>query len=94
MESIIRDVTALDESHRRLVEALLGHQLQDDQRLYIAVMSPTSSPAADQKARAWERLQEIAAKAENSLREQGITEEQWEAIIDEECAAVRYGKKP
>ncbi|MBX3412493.1 MAG: hypothetical protein KF708_07385 [Pirellulales bacterium] len=35
MESIIRDVTTLDESQRRLVEALLGHQLEDNQRLYI-----------------------------------------------------------
>lgn len=93
MESIIRNVTALDESHRRLVEALLGHELQDNQQLYIAVMSPGSSPTVQQKQQAWDRLQRIAAKAEGSLREQAITEEQWTAIVDEECESVRYGKK-
>ena len=92
MESIYRNVAALDESHRRSLEALLGRQLQGDERLYIAVTPPSSSPTAEQKQRAWERLQKIAAKAEASLREQGITEEQWASIVDEECAAVRYGK--
>lgn len=38
MESIIRDVTALDESHRLALEDVLGCALQSNQRLIINVL--------------------------------------------------------
>jgi hypothetical protein len=94
MESIIRDVPALDQTHRRSLEALLGHELADNQRVYIAVLPDSTAPTAEQRQRAWDQLQQIAAKAEANLRAQGISAEQWAAIVDEECEAVRYGKKP
>lgn len=37
MESIIRDVTALDDTHRRALEDMIGHQLKANQRLIIKV---------------------------------------------------------
>lgn len=37
MEAIIRDVTALDETHRRALEDVIGQQLQANQRLIISV---------------------------------------------------------
>jgi hypothetical protein len=94
MESIIRDVPALDQAHRRSLEALLGHELADNQRVYIAVLTESAAPSDEQRQRAWERLQQIAVKAEASLRAQGISAEDWTAMVDEECEAVRYGKKP
>ncbi len=51
MESIIRDVTALDEAHRRALEDVLGRQLQANQRLIINVLelelSPSTSPGGE-----------------------------------------------
>jgi hypothetical protein len=38
MESIIRDVTALDEPHRRALEDVLGRALRSNQRLVINVL--------------------------------------------------------
>lgn len=38
MESIIRDVTALDETHRRALEDVLGRELHANQRLIINVL--------------------------------------------------------
>lgn len=38
MESIIRDVTTLDETHRRALEDVLGRELQANQRLIINVL--------------------------------------------------------
>jgi hypothetical protein len=38
MESIIRDVTALDEAHRRALEDVLGRELRANQRLVINVL--------------------------------------------------------
>lgn len=93
MESIYREVAALDELHRRSLEALLGHPLQGDERLYIAVLPASSSPAVEQKKQALEALQKLASQADASLQDQGITEEQWTSLVDEECEAVRHGKK-
>jgi hypothetical protein len=38
VESIIRDVTALDETHRRALEDVLGRELRANQRLVINVL--------------------------------------------------------
>jgi hypothetical protein len=46
MEAIIRDVTALDEAHRRALEDVLGRQLQANQRLVINVLELELSPDA------------------------------------------------
>ena len=93
MESIYRNVAALDESHRRSLEALLGCQLQGNERVYIAVHSDSPAPTAEQRQQAWERIRQVTAEIEMSARQKGITPERWAAIVDEECEAVRYGKK-
>ncbi len=93
MESIICDVTALDQTHRRLLEALLGHELEDHQRLYIAVLSNLPGSAPLQREQAWERIRAVTAEIEQLARQKGITPEEWAAIVDEECEAIRYGKK-
>lgn len=51
MESIIRDVSALDEAQRHALEHVIGQQLQENQRLVIQVVSmdrPQETPAAGQ----------------------------------------------
>src|SRR5437773_1285601 len=88
MESIIRDVTALDQIQRHSLETLLGRELEGNQRVYIAVLSDPAKSSADERQRAWERLQQIATKAEANLQAQGISADQWAAIVDEECEAV------
>lgn len=46
MESIIRDVTALDDTHRRAFEDVIGRELQASQRLIISVLDVEASSAA------------------------------------------------
>jgi len=94
MESIYRSVTSIDENHRRSLEALLGHQLQGNERLYIAVHSDSPGPTPQQRQQAWEQVRQITAEIENAAKEHGITPDQWAAIVDDECEAIRYGKKP
>ncbi len=51
MESIIRDVTTLDESHRRALEDVLGRELRASQRLVIKVVElevPGGTSAAEE----------------------------------------------
>jgi hypothetical protein len=52
MESIIRDVTALDETHRRALEDVLGRELRSNQRLVINVLEievPAGKGAKDER---------------------------------------------
>ncbi len=49
MESIIRDVTALDDSHRRALEDVIGRELQASQRLIISVLEADVPLAAGAK---------------------------------------------
>lgn len=93
MESIYRHVAALDESHRRFLEGLLGHPLQGNERLYIAVHSDSPDPTAEQRQQAWEQIRRVTAEVEKTAQKKGMTNEQWAAVVDEECEAVRHGKK-
>jgi hypothetical protein len=93
MESIIRDVPALDQAHRRSLEALLGHELENNQRVYIAVLPDSAAPTPEQRQQAWERLRLVTAEIEQQARQKGISPEQWALLVDEECETVRYGKK-
>ena len=94
MESIYRDVTALDESHRRSLEALLGHPLRGNERLYIAVHSDAPPLTLEERRQAWEQIRRVTSEIEKTAQERGMTPERWAAVVDEECQAVRYGKKP
>jgi hypothetical protein len=49
MESIIRDVTSLDDTHRRALEDVIGRELQSSQRLIISVLDAEVPPAAAAK---------------------------------------------
>ncbi|MFO0944612.1 MAG: hypothetical protein U1D30_01505 [Planctomycetota bacterium] len=92
MESIYRNVTTLEESHRRSLEALLGHQLQANQRVYIAVLNEPPGPSAEQRQEALRQLREIGAEVDAHMQKQGITAEAWEAAVDAACEEARYGK--
>lgn len=94
MESIIRDVPALDEAQRRSLEALLGHQLLGNQRVYIAVLSdlPVTSPESRQQS--LQTLRALGAEVDAHMQRQGVTPEQWDAAVDTACEEVRYGKQP
>lgn len=94
MESIIRDVPALDENQRRSLEALLGHQLLGNQRVYIAVLSELATSSPESRQQALQNLRAIGAEVDAHLQRQGVTPEQWDAAIDAACEEVRYGKQP
>lgn len=93
MGSIIRHVPTLDETQRRSLEALLGHQLLGNQRVYIAVLSelPTTSPVSSQQA--LQGLRAIGVEVDAHMRQLGVAPEQWNAAVDSACEEVRYGQQ-
>lgn len=94
MESVFCDVANLDEGQRRSLEALVGHPLQGNQRVYIAVWPEAAAPSAEQRRHAFERLREISAEVDAHLRQQGVSPEAWGTAVDAACQEVRSGKQP
>ncbi len=92
METIIRDVQSMAGSERAAAEALLGHSLAQDQRLFIMVISPLAEPDAAQRHKAWEDLHRSITAMEAHLQDRGVTAEAWNAALDLACEEVRYGK--
>lgn len=63
MESIIRDVSALDEAQRHTLEHVMGRQLQSNQRLIISVseidLSQPTEPSDERRPQSvedWTRV--------------------------------------
>ncbi len=86
---VVESVKNLQASGKRLLEAILGQELQENQQVFIMVLSPGMEPdeAARQQARAG--LEATFQKTEAYAREQGITDEAIDAAIDEAMAQVR-----
>jgi L-alanine-DL-glutamate epimerase-like enolase superfamily enzyme len=89
MEPIVRDVTALDSDQRRSLETLLGHELSQKQRLYVAVLPNFETPTPEKRQQALAKLREATTQIEVEARRRGMTPEAWAAIVQTECDAVR-----
>lgn len=72
---------------------MLGHQLQDNQRLYIMILTPSPAPDVDQRQQALQGLRQVTGQIEQNLRERGVTAEQLDSAIDEACQDVRYNQQ-
>jgi hypothetical protein len=89
MESIVRDVKTIEPDERRVYESVLGHPLQENQRVIIRVIElEDESEQADRRA-ALSRAVEIARHGRAAVEAQGITAEEADATIEE---AIREGR--
>jgi hypothetical protein len=89
MELIVRDVKTIEPDERRVYESVLGHPLQENQRVIIRVVElEDESEQADRRA-ALSRAVEIARCGRAAVEAQGITAEEADAAIEEAIQEVR-----
>jgi hypothetical protein len=88
----VESVKNLQASGKRLLEEILGQKLQENQQVFIMVLSPGTEPdeAARQRARAG--LEATFQRTEAYARERGIADEDIDAAIDEATEHVRPRK--
>jgi hypothetical protein len=91
MESIIRDVKSIESNERQLYESVLGHALQESQRVIIRVIEPESEPDEAARRAVLGRAVEIARQGRAAAEAQSITAEEADAAIDE---AIREARLP
>jgi hypothetical protein len=88
----VESVRNLQESGKLLLEKILGQSLQDNQQVFIMVLSPGSEPdeAARRQARAG--LEAIWEKTAAYADEHGISDDEIDAAIEEAIQQVPPGK--
>ena len=88
----VESVGNLQAGNKRWLEDVLGQQLQENQQVFIMVLSPGSEPdeAARRKARAG--LEATFQKTETYAREHGIEGGEIDAAIEEAMRHVRSRK--
>ena len=90
MQNIVsHNVDEIPEASRRSLENLLGHELQQNQRVCILVLDPVASPTDDQRCSAAKGLRQLIAQVESHANEQGIREAEVDAAVEEALAQVR-----
>lgn len=74
---------------RSAVESLVGHPLGDEDVVYVAALSAEATGDLD-RAAAWDELEDSISEMQRHASRSGLTAEQIDALVDVECAAVRY----
>lgn len=83
------NVTDLSDDQRRVLESLIGQPLAKNQIVHWAITTAPRQPTAADRARAVTGLEAIFAKVERNLDENGVSQLEWEAAVDEAVRQVR-----
>ena len=90
MDKSLHHVADLPPAARSAVEGLVGHPLDNDEVLFIATLGVQAERVQTEKNKAWDELESIVGAMQRSASASGLSGEQIDALIDSECAAVRY----
>ena len=93
MESIIRNVSDIGGDPRRWLESNLGQPLRENQQVMILVLNVGSEPDEETRRQAREELRAIQAEAAANISAQGVSPEEFDAVVDEAIAEVRRRKR-
>jgi len=89
MDSVaVRNVKQLPSAEKRSLESLVG-QLEDNQQVFILAFTPGTVPSAKARADAMRGLTQTWEKIEQHMQKHGITEEEFDAAVDEAVDNVR-----
>ncbi len=89
MESIIRNVSDIELDERRMYESVLGHALQQNQRIILRVVDLGREPDDTTRTAALGQAVEIARQGRAAAAAQGVTPEEADAAVEEAIQVVR-----
>jgi hypothetical protein len=91
MEKLLHNVADLPLSTRAAVEELVGHALNEEQRVFVAVVDAAHEPLTTDRLAAWDQLRSIMDAIHARVRASGTDVADIERAIDQACDEVRYG---
>lgn len=89
METIVRNVSEIQEDQKRWLEDALGKQLQGNQRIVIMVLNPGALADDALRQQALADLKQLFAKGGEHAQRQGISEQEADEALDEAMRHVR-----
>jgi hypothetical protein len=87
----VENVRNLRADGKRWLEDILGRPLQEDQQVFIMVLSPGTEPDETARRQARAGLESVFQKTEAHAREQGIDDDEIDVAIREAMRHVRPG---
>jgi len=85
----IQNVKDLQTRERQWLEGMLGRHLQENQQVFIMVFTPGALPDEVTRQRARAGLEKTWEQVDRHMKEHGITDEEFDAAVDEAMEHVR-----
>jgi hypothetical protein len=92
MESLVHNVKDMAPETRLGFETGLGERLQDNQRVYVVVMTPNVEPSDQNKAAAIDDLQKLCKQGTKHRESLGVSVEEADDALAEALEHVRSRK--
>ena len=90
MDSVaIRQVKHLPSAEKRSLENLVGRQLEEDQQVFILAFTPNRDPSESARQAALAGLTRTWEQVEQHRQKHGISDQEFEAAVDEATNKVR-----
>ncbi|HET6883521.1 MAG TPA: hypothetical protein VFI31_25440 [Pirellulales bacterium] len=83
------NVANLSDEQRRVLESVIGQPLASNQVVHWSITTSGRQPTAADRASARAGLEAIFEKVDRHLDEKGVSEAEWEAVVDEAVRSVR-----
>ena len=87
----VESVGNLEAGGKRLLEEMLGRPLQEDQQVFIMVLSPGAEPDEEARRQARAGLEAVFQKTAAYAAEKGASDEDIDAAVLEAAEQVRHG---
>ena len=92
MESLVHNVKDMTPDTRHGIEAVLGEALQDDQVVYLVVITPDAEPIDEKRAAAIADLHGICKQGTAHRESLGVSIEEADEALEEAMEHVRSRK--
>jgi hypothetical protein len=90
MDSVaLRNVDQLPSAEKRSIENLVGRQLEDNQQVFILAFTPGVAPSDKARAEAMSGLVRTWEKVQRHKQERSVSDEEFDAAVDEAVEHVR-----
>ena len=89
----VETVKNLQAGSKRLLEGILGQELQENQQVFIMAFNPVKEPDEIARKQARAGLEDVFRKTAAYAQDRGITEDEVDAAIREAMDQIRHRKE-
>jgi len=86
------NVGDIQDDKRRVLEELLGVELNANQQVFIMAFTPGVVPDDATRKAALDNIRTMIASAQQNMQGQSITPDEADTAVDEAMDRIRYGK--